>query len=48
MRSGLNKQATNQLNAFVNSVQTSLKTGKISAGSAATLISITNQVIATL
>ena len=35
---GANKQATNQLNAFINSVQAWLKTGNISASTANTLI----------
>jgi len=44
----LNKQAGNQLNGFLNSVQPSLKTGKISATTAATLTSAANQIIAAL
>lgn len=45
---GQNKQAINQLNAFVNSVQTDLKNGKISAATAATLTVAANAIITSL
>jgi hypothetical protein len=48
IQAGLNKQAINQLNALVKSVQTDLKNGKISASAAATLIATANQIIALL
>ena len=48
IQAGLNKQAINQLNAFINSVQSSLKTGKISAQTGKTLIDAANAIIALL
>jgi probable HAF family extracellular repeat protein len=48
IQAGLNKQAINQLNAFVNSVQVFLKNGNISASAAATLIAAANAIIAVL
>jgi hypothetical protein len=48
IQAGLNAQAINQLQAFINSVQSSLKTGKISAQAASTLISAANAIIAML
>jgi YVTN family beta-propeller protein len=48
IQAGLYKQAINQLSAFINSVQSSAKTGKISATTAATLTSAANQIIAAL
>lgn len=48
IQAGLNAQAINQLQAFINSVQSSLKTGKISAQTANTLISAANAIIAML
>jgi probable HAF family extracellular repeat protein len=48
IQAGLNKQAINQLNAFINSVQTDLKNGKISASAAASLTATANQIIALL
>ncbi|WHZ19350.1 MAG: hypothetical protein OJF55_001499 [Rhodanobacteraceae bacterium] len=48
IQAGLNKQAVNQLNAFVNAVQVMLKTGKISANTASILTSAANAIIATL
>jgi len=45
---GLNKQAINQLNAFVNSVQSSVKNGKMSAPAGATLIARANAIIEVL
>jgi N-acetylneuraminic acid mutarotase len=48
IQQGLYKQAINQLNAFVNSVQSSLKTGKISASTATALISAANAIISAL
>jgi FIMAH domain len=48
IQAGLNTQAINQLNAFISSVQSSLKTGKISAQTANTLIAAANAIIATL
>lgn len=43
-----NKQAINQLNAFVFAVQTQWKTGKISSATAATLTAAANAISATL
>ena len=37
IQAGLNKQAINQLNAFISSVQSSFKTGKMGAATAITL-----------
>lgn len=48
MQAGLNKQAINQLNAFISSVQSSEKTGKISALTASTLIGSASAIIAAL
>lgn len=45
---GQNKQATNQLKAFVSSVQSQWKIGKISSATAATLTAAANAIIATL
>lgn len=45
---GQDKQAINQLDAFVNSVQVNLKNGKISAQAATTLIAAANAIIAVL
>jgi len=48
IEAGLNKQATNQLEAFINSVQSSAKTGKMSAATAQLLIDAANAIIAQL
>jgi hypothetical protein len=48
IQAGLNAQAINQLQAFINAVQTSLKTGKISAQTASTLVAAANAIIAML
>jgi hypothetical protein len=48
IQAGLNKQAINQLQSFINSVQSSQKTGKISAQTANTLIAAANAIIAML
>ena len=48
IQAGLNKQAINQLNAFISSVQSSFKTGKISLATANTLIGAANAIIAVL
>jgi len=48
IQQGLNGQAINQLNAFINSVQSSVKTGKITPEAGATLISAAQAIIATL
>jgi hypothetical protein len=48
IQQGLNKQATNQLTAFVNSVQASQKNGNMSGQSGATLIAAANAIIAVL
>jgi hypothetical protein len=45
---GLNKQAINQLNAFISSVQTAVKNGKMSAQTGTTLINAANAIIALL
>jgi probable HAF family extracellular repeat protein len=45
---GANKQAINQLNAFISSVQTWLKTGKVSSETASTLIAAAHAIIAVL
>ena len=45
---GLNKQATNQLRSFVNSVESAHKTGKMLASTAATLVAAANAIIALL
>jgi hypothetical protein len=48
IQAGLNDQAVNQLTAFINSVQSSVKTGKMSSQTANTLISAANAIIASL
>jgi hypothetical protein len=48
LQAGLNKQAINQLKAFISSVQSSVKTGKISAPTGANLIAAANAIIAVL
>jgi probable HAF family extracellular repeat protein len=48
LQQGLNKQAINQLNAFANSVQVSLKNGNMSGQAGATLIAAANAIIAVL
>jgi len=48
IQAGLNRQAINQLNAFINSVEASLKTGKMTAQTAAILIAAANAIIAGL
>jgi len=48
IQAGLNKQAINQLNAFISSVQSSQKTGKISDPTATTLINAARAIIALL
>jgi hypothetical protein len=48
IQAGLNKQARNQLNAFINSVQSTVKTGKMSAQTGKTLTDAANAIIATL
>jgi hypothetical protein len=48
IQAGQTKQAINQLQAFINSVQASLKTGKISDPTANTLIVAANAIIASL
>jgi hypothetical protein len=48
IQAGLNKQAINQLNAIISSVQSSLKTGKMSLATANTLIGAANAIIAVL
>jgi probable HAF family extracellular repeat protein len=48
IQQGANKQAVNQLNAFINSVQSWQKTGKVSSGTATTLIAAANAIIAVL
>jgi probable HAF family extracellular repeat protein len=45
---GANKQAINQLTAFINAVQSWLKTGKVSSETASTLIAAANAIIAVL
>lgn len=45
---GLNRQATNQLKSFINSVESARKTGKMLASTAATLIAAANAIIALL
>ena len=45
---GLIKQAINQLNAFVSSVQNAVKTGKMDPGTGASLIAEANAIIALL
>jgi hypothetical protein len=48
IQAGLNKQAINQLNAFINSVESSVKTRKMSAQTGNTLIDAANAIIAKL
>jgi hypothetical protein len=48
IQAGQDKQAINQLNAFINSVQSSVKTGKISVQTGGTLIAAANAIIAVL
>lgn len=48
IQQGLNKQAINQLNAFVSAVQVQLKNGNVTQATANTLISAANAIIATL
>jgi hypothetical protein len=48
IQAGLNKQAINQLSAFINAVQSSQKTGKISDQTATTLITAAQAIIAVL
>ena len=48
IEAGQNKQAVNQLNAFIKSVESSLKTGKMSAQAGDTLINAANAIIAIL
>lgn len=48
IQAGQNKQAKNQLGAFVSSVQTYLKTGKISAQTATTLTNAATAIVALL
>jgi len=48
INAGQNKQAINQLQAFVNSVQTYLKAGKMSAQTASTLTVAANAIITSL
>ena len=45
---GANKQAINQLTAFINSVESWLKTGKVSSQTASALIAGANAIIAVL
>ena len=45
IQAGQNKQAINQLNAFINSVTGSLNTAKISSQTAGTLIAAANAII---
>ena len=48
IQSGLNKQAINQLQAFISSVQTALKNGKMDAQTAGTLTVAANAIITSL
>ena len=48
IQAGLNKQAINQLSAFITSVQSSVKTGKVSAQTGNTLVTAANAIIAQL
>lgn len=48
IQSGLYKQATNQLNAFISFVNISVKTGKMTASSGATLTAAANAIIAAI
>ena len=45
---GLNKQAINQLQAFINSVESGAKNGKIGAATAAALIAAATDIIGML
>jgi hypothetical protein len=48
IQAGLDKQAINQLNAFISSVQSSVKTGKMSIPAGNTLINDAEAIIAAL
>jgi probable HAF family extracellular repeat protein len=48
IQGGLNKQAVNQLNAFINAIQTQVKVGKMSIGTGNMLIAAANAIIAAL
>ena len=48
IQAGQDKQAINQLRSFINSIQSSVKTGKISAQTGGTLIAAANAIIAVL
>jgi hypothetical protein len=48
IQAGLDKQAINQLNAFISSVQSSVKTGKMSPQAGTTLIAAANAIIVAL
>jgi len=48
LQAGQPKQGKNQLNAFISSVQSSVKTGKINVQTGATLIAAANAIIAVL
>ena len=48
IQQGLNKQAINQLNAFIHSIDAWRKTGQISGPAADTLIAAANAIIALL
>src|SRR6185437_8875586 len=48
IQAGQDKQAINQLKAFISSVQSSVKTGKISAQTGTTLVNAANAIIAAL
>ena len=48
IQAGIDKQAINQLNAFISSVQSSVKTGKMSAQAGATLTADANAIISML
>ena len=48
IQAGLYKQAQNQLNAFINSVETSVKTGKMTASAGATLTAAAEAILAAI
>jgi hypothetical protein len=48
IEAGLNGQAINQLNAFINSVQSNAKAGRMSGSTAQLLIDAANAIIAVL
>jgi len=48
VEAGLNKQAINQLNGFINQVNTAVKNGKMSPASGTTLTDAANAIIALL